>query len=440
MKIFKFGGACIQDPQSIKQLAQLVKAEASRPLVVVVSAMGKTTRALEHVFQQKIAGQPYAIALQERCQFHQNSIDQLLVASRQEARQALALWKAELLAMLSLPLGNGSLDKLYSGIVANGELLASKLVHYYLRENKMDCGWVDARNFIKTNSGFCSAQVDWEITQDLVRHEMVPLLAQQQIVVTQGFIGSNAAGETTTLGKEGSDFTGALLAASIKAHSFTIWKDVPGVMNADPQFFKAPIKFDKLSYQTMITMAFYGAKVVHPKTIQPLAAYNIPVYIKSFYRPHEAGTAITNDAPTAVEQPIYMLKEEQGLMQFSLDDRTCFDEERRGEVLRELAQQNMQVNMLQSSAHVLSVCVDVAPHRVALLLEAFKPALRVHYQPQVSCLTVLHQDDYALQALPEQDVLLAVQGKGIYQAVFQQKETQRIIDQLSSPTSLPIQG
>jgi len=352
MKVFKFGGGCIQNVESVQKLAQIIKSGHPDPLVVVVSAMGKTTRGLEGVFQQKVAGQSYAAGLQRLYQFHQDIIDHFLDTSGQEAYQALALWRKQLEATLALPVTDASLDMLYSRVVAEGDLLASKLIHYHLQEQHVVCAWLDARDYIKTNNRFCNAQVEWTVTQRLIKKDFLPLLGRGQVVLTQGFIGSNEAGETTTLGKEGSDFTGAILAAVLGAQSLTIWKDVPGVMSADPKLFKKVTKFEQLSYQTMEDMSFHGAKVVHPKTIQPLALHDIPLYIRPFHSPHETGTAIANGL-AQVTHPIYILQEDQGLLQLSLDDLTFFDEERMKEVFHQLLQQNLSANVLERSARKL---------------------------------------------------------------------------------------
>ena len=419
MKVFKFGGASIQNPESVRKLAQIIQAEDPHPLVVVVSAMGKTTRGLEAIFQQKVAGQSYAVALQRLYQFHQAMIDHLLVTLRQAAYQALTLWQKQLVATLALPVTDATLDMLYSRVVAGGELLASKLIYYYLQEQHMACTWLDARSYMKTNSGFCNAQVDWTATQHLVKKDFMLLLRQKQVVLTQGFIGSNEAGETTTLGKEASDFTGAILAAALGAQSLTIWKDVPGVMSADPKLFKEATKFDQLSYQAMAEMAFYGAKVVHPKTIQPLAAHNITLYVKPFHRPHEMGTVIAHGS-APVEHPVYILQEDQGLIQLSLDDFTFLDEELLKEVFHQLLQQNLGANMLERSTCKLSICLNDDPCKMKILLAALRQRFKVSYYTQVSLLTVMHQDNSLAQAwLQQKTILLVQQRPGIYQAVFQ---------------------
>jgi aspartate kinase len=418
MKVFKFGGACVQNPEAVRKLELFIKAERSHPLVVVVSAMGKTTQGLEEVLLQKVDTQPYDAAVQRLYRFHQDSINQLLLNSRQEAYQALALWEEQLMTTLAVSASDISSDELYSRIVAGGELLASKLIYYYLRERNVACTWLDARRCIKTNGGFCNAQIDWIATQHLVKKQIAPLLEQGQVVLTQGFIGSNHTEETTTLGKEGSDFTGAILASVLRAQSLTIWKDVPGIMHADPRLFKEAIKFDRISYKTMAEMAFYGAKVVHPSTLQPLAAHNIPLYVRPFHHPHESGTEICNGA-APIEHPIYILRKNQGLLQLSIDDLNFFDEACLEGIFHQLTQQNIQANMFVKSACTLHICLNADSYMVTTLLAALAQRFRVHYQTQVNLLTIMHHDDGTTKTwLQQKNTLLAQQKKGVYQAVF----------------------
>lgn len=419
MKVFKFGGACIQNPEAVRKLGQLIKGEQSHPLVIVVSALGTTTKGLEDVLQQKLATQPYDLAIQRIYRFHQDLIDVLLSTLRQEAYQTLVLWQNQLIATLSCPVTAISLDRLYSKIVAEGELLASRLIYYHLQEQNITCAWLDARRCIKTHSKCCNAQIDWITTERLVTDHIDPLLQQRQIVLTQGFIGSDATGETTTLGREGSDFTGAILASVLGAQSLTIWKDVSGVMSADPKLFKKAIKFDRLTYKTMAEMAFYGAKVVHPKTIQPLATHNIPLCVRPLHAPHEGGTEISHD-PVQIEHPIHILQNNQGLLQLSIDDFLCFDEACEQEVLSQLIQCGMHANMLVRNAYTLSVCFNADLYGVKQLIAVLKQKFKVNYHAQVALLTIMHPNDDMPQAPIQQNkILLAQQSLGIYQVVLQ---------------------
>lgn len=422
MKVFKFGGGCIQQPEAVKKLEQLIRSEPFRPLVIVISAMGKTTSSLEMIFQQRLNKQPYDIALQQLYRFYQGVIDALLHQARQEAYQVLELWREELITTLSPPPTDLSLDKLYSKIVAEGELLTSKLVYCYLQEQHMACTWLDARKCIKTNKGFSNAQVDWVATQHWTKTSIIPLLNENQIVLTQGFIGSDEVGKTTTLGKEGSDFTSAILASVLGAQSVTIWKDVPGIMNADPKLFREAIKLDRISYKAVAEMAFYGAKVLHPKTVQPLEAHNIPLYIKPFHYPHETGTEIANkwDQPG---HPIYILQKDQGLVHLSRKTSAFFDEVCLQEVLYQLIQHDTPANILEKHAYTLSICLNTGSYKLNKLLTTLRQKFRVHYHAPVHLLTVVHQNDQLLQRLLHlKTALLAQKKEHIYQAAFRPEE------------------
>ncbi|MCG8340559.1 MAG: aspartate kinase, partial [Cytophagales bacterium] len=277
MQVFKFGGASIQSAEAVRKAANIIQIHEGTPLVVVISAMGKTTCALEAILQKKMDNQPYKEEIQQRYFYHQNIARSLLVKLKQKVHHELIQWQEQLIKVLSPTLIPHLFDKLYDKFVAHGELIASKIIYYYLKEQEIPCEWVDARRYIRTNSKFRNAQVDWKTTHDLVRSAFPPLLQQKKVVITQGFIGRDENRQTTTLGKEGSDFTGAIVAAILEATSLTIWKDVPGIMNADPKEFDNTIRFDQVSYKEMAEMAFYGAKVVHPKTIQPLGSKDIPL-------------------------------------------------------------------------------------------------------------------------------------------------------------------
>ena len=417
MKVYKFGGGVIQDPQSVRKLAQLIQTEPG-PLVVVVSALGKTTQALEEILHYQVAGRPYTSQLQALHQLYQDIVDELLDGSHEAAYEVLAAWQEALSAMLALPITDASFDKAYSCVVAEGELLTSKLIAYYLQEQRIACTWLDARNYVKTNGSFYNnAQVDWATTQRLAQKGFLPPLEQGNVILTQGFIGSNEAGETTTLGKEGSDFTGAILATVLGADSLTIWKDVPGVMSADPKLFKEAIKFDRLSYETVEKMAFHGAKVIHSKTIRPLAKHNIPLYVKPFHHQNESGTSVTNEA-VELTHPIYILQEDQVLVELSLDDLTSFNEKGIQEVMHQLQTLDLQANLLMRDADQLTICLNAnACQRRALptfLSQRFKVKLQ-----QASLITVLGRSGYLMPSWLEQKAILcSQQSEETYQAAF----------------------
>ncbi|NNK39426.1 MAG: hypothetical protein HKP45_02095 [Winogradskyella sp.] len=419
MQVFKFGGASIQNAASIQQLEQIIKAKYTCPLVIVVSALGKTTSSLEDIFYQNLAKKSYTQTLHRLYQFHQTIIDQLLTTLRQAAHQTLMLWQQQLTATLSLPITDTTLDMRYSSVVATGELLASKLIDYYLKEKHWTCAWLDARAYIKTKEDyFCNAPVDWITTQNLVK-KLRPSLHKKSLLLTQGFISSNTAGETTTLGKEGSDFTGAILATTLKAQSLTIWKDVPGIMHADPNLFKKATKFEQISYHTVEKMAFYGAKIIHPQTIHPLATHNIPLYVKPFYCPHETGTIVKQES-IQLNAPVCIIQDNQLLLQItSLDRFKVFNQEQLQDILHQLGQQKFCINMLVSNPYKMLVCVNNNLYKLPQLLAALSHRYKVNNHIQVKLLTILHQEIHLLQQWQQKkdSALLTQQRPGIYQAV-----------------------
>lgn len=422
MKVFKFGGACIQHAAAIRKLKQLIKAESTSHVVLVISAFGKTTQGLEDVFQKRHDPQSYNATIQQLYQFHHKIIDCLLCSLQEKGIQALTLWREELVTTLTSVTEPTSLDRLYSKIVAGGELLASKLVYYYLQEQKMACTLLDARVCIKTTRSFCNAQVDWVATQCQIKQHVTRLFNQSQVVLTQGFIGSNTMGETTTLGKEGSDFTGAILASALGAQSLTIWKDVPGIMNADPKLFEGAIKFDRISYEDVAKMAFYGAKVLHPHTIQPLATYNIPLYIRPFHHHHEKGTEVSN-GPDRITHPVYILQKGQALLLLRTSNLSFFDEVCLSEVLHLLTQHNTHTNVLTRSAYTAYVCLNVDLCETGRLVGALKEKFEVDYYQPVSLLTIMCQDEDLPSLLPQKEIIFSIQQKpGVYQAVLQDTE------------------
>lgn len=421
MEVFKFGGTCIQCPENLQKLGQIIKVKQHGSLVLVFSAFGKTTIALERIIQKKLAAQPYRPAIKQLYEFHQKIVAQLLGPLQPQGNQAITQWEAQLLKVLSCPTPTTevALGKLYSEVVASGELLASQLIYYYLQACGITVIWLDARTFIKTHKIFYNAKVDWRTTQHCIRRIITPYLQQHQIVVTQGFIGSNRQGETTTLGKEGSDFTGAIVANVLNAQSLTIWKDVPGVMNADPQWFKNAIKFNDISYKLMAEMAFYGAKVLHPHTIQPLAAQNIPLYVRPFKDPHHQGTKVSN-APMSTQHPIYILQRDRAFVQLHQKKSTFFDENCLRDALASFTKYPTHINMLIKSPHTLQICCSIHPTGTHRLLTFLRKEFEIHYQAPVKLLTTInHEGELPKKGFPKSAILAVQKIPGVCQIVWQ---------------------
>jgi len=292
MQVFKFGGASVKDAEAVKNVAEILKKFAVKETIVVISAMGKTTNGLEELVKSFFSktGQNEEI-LQKVKDYHFNIINELFPNKKHPVYNDIENSFVEINWIIEdepLP----DYNQVYDQIVCMGEIVSTKIISAYLLEKGIKNRWVDARGVIQTDNTYREGKVNYELSEPLVKSELIPLLKENKIVVTQGFIGGTSENFTTTLGREGSDYTAALLAYFCNAESVTIWKDVPGVLNADPKWFKNTKKIDELTYHDAIEFTYYGATVIHPKTIKPLQNKNIPLYVKSFLKPEDAGTVI----------------------------------------------------------------------------------------------------------------------------------------------------
>jgi aspartate kinase len=418
MEIFKFGGASLQNPVAIRQLAKIINEYKEQPLVVVVSAMGKTTQSLETILQHHLHNQAYELAVEEVYLFHKNIIQALLADTCPQLETELQNWKQQIIKDLTTANLPEEVEKLYSKIVAWGEILSSKIIYHYLADVGIYFTWVDAREYIKTNFGFINAQLDEAYTKFLIRNELKPMLVQNKFILTQGFIGSDRSGVTTTLGKEGSDFTGAILAAALEADSLTIWKDVPGIMNADPKVFKNTFQFQELSYETMAKMSFYGAQVVHPKTIYPLATQEIPLHVRSFYN-NQAGTIVNSKVQTLIDIPIYILKKEQVLIKVNVDEFIFFEEKHLGVLCEELDKLALRINFLERTPYHISICLNNEPIKIEKFLTVLQTTFNICVQTPIQLLTVIGPVQQAdLSFLEEKTILTKQHNSSVYQVAF----------------------
>lgn len=419
MQIFKFGGASLQNPLAVKEFSNIVTKHKNTPIIVVVSAMGKITQALEEIFQKQLSDQPYEDAIEEVYLFHLEMIEGLLSNGYTPLKDELDSWKIELIEVLKLKYLPEELEKIYSKVIAWGELLSSRIIYYYLTQVGIPCTWVDARKYIKTKSGFMNAILDDDLTQALIQNELKSLLEQNKFLLIQGFIGSDSTGATTTLGKEGSDFTGAILAAFLQAKSLTIWKDVPGIMSADPKTFSNIIKFDELEYETMATMSFYGAQVVHPKTIYPLATHNIPLHIRPFKDKNEKGTIVSNKIQAKINVPIYILRTDQIFIKLSLGEFIFFEEGHISKVLDILSNLSLRTNFIERTPYYVSICVTNDCIKVNTLLSVLKEIFNVEYYPSIHLLTIIGEIDKAdLKFLEGKYILATQRNQSIQQLIY----------------------
>lgn len=386
MKVFKFGGASVKDANAVKNVAEIIKRYPSDKLVVVISAMGKTTNALEEV--AKVFFYKNADAkekLQVVVDYHNTIVNGLFDDKNHPVFEDVnGLISALDWALEDEPIKDYDFE--YDQIVSIGELLSTKIVSHYLNSVGIPCKWVDARDIIQTDNTYRDARVDWAFTEQTAGELIQPSLNSNNVVLTQGFIGCTSENYTTTLGREGSDYTAAILAYCLNAESVTIWKDVPGVLNADPKFFPDAQKFDKLSYYDSIELTYYGATVIHPKTIKPLENKKIPLYVKSFVDVGKEGTTIS-DAAMQPQLSSYIFKVNQVLVSILPKDFSFIAEESLSEIFKIFTIFNIKINLMQNSAISFSVCIDDSA-RLDELMGELKKSYKVLHNKGLELITI----------------------------------------------------
>ncbi|MCJ8166456.1 aspartate kinase [Pontibacter sp. E15-1] len=415
--VYKFGGASVRDAEAFRNLAQIVKLYGGeRQLLIVVSAMGKTTNALELAIDLAYRQQDFAPAYQQTKSYHQEVLQGLFPESEHPVYQRMSHLFAEMHDMLRAIQPTYAYDKAYDQLVSYGELLSSTLLHHFLQEQGLACTWVDSRKYIQTDSTWREAKVDWPWTERLIGRDL-PALLEQQIVVTQGFLGGTNDGHTTTLGREGSDFSAAIFAYALNAAAMYIWKDVEGLLNADPKHFADTVRYPTISYQETLEMAYYGASVIHPKTIKPLANKQIPLYVKSFLNPAGEGTKICECRFENIA-PAYIIKENQCLVSFSVKDFTFISEKNLGTIFNALSELRLKINLMQNSAISFSICTDYHPERLQGLIQTLQDQFVIHYNTALTLYTVKNYDTASLGSiLYQKEVLLEQRTRTTFQFV-----------------------
>ncbi|MDW3193542.1 MAG: aspartate kinase [Cytophagales bacterium] len=348
MRIFKFGGASVKNAAAIRNLQDILSNYADEKLFVVVSAMGKTTNKLEHLAKLGFAQKPYEMAIHEIEQEHIEISEELLGEVPAPIKK--------LFASLANTVARGmeSWPEYYDQVVSHGELLSTSLIVQFLKRT-MPVEWLDARDFIATSEHYMQAKVDIQATKENIS----AILASEKTFLTQGFIGRSANGKSTTLGREGSDYSAALFANFLQADELVVWKDVPGIMTADPKLSSEVKQYDRLTYRRAVEMTYYGAKVIHPKTMGPLAKANIPMTVRSFLDLNQKGTLITSDEALAEEVlPSMVYRYDQVLVSLRIPDGSTIDHLLMSEVMQDLSQLEVQINLMQHSALSFSFCLD----------------------------------------------------------------------------------
>jgi aspartate kinase len=388
-QVYKFGGASVKDAQGVRNLGNILKKYAPKNLLVVVSAMGKTTNALEELNEAYMAGESRTTALFEAIKtYHWSIVTDLFPDTTHPIYDDLANTFVEIDWILE-EIPHPDADFNYDQLVSIGEVLSTKIVAHFVQSLGISCKWIDARNYIQTDNSYREGQVDWEKTTQLISQSLPAILANE-IAITQGFIGSTSENFTTTLGREGSDYSAAIFAFGLKAESLTIWKDVPGVLNADPKLFTDTQKYEQLSYAEALEMTYYGATVIHPKTIKPLQNAGISLLVKPFYAPEETGTLISEITDKQNLIPAIIVKKNQVLISISTTDFSFITENHLSELFATFAHLHIKLNTMQISALSFTVCIDYDAKRFQKLQAALANGFKFKYNEALELITIRH--------------------------------------------------
>ena len=420
MEIYKFGGASIANPKRMIALLEIVNT-AKSPLVIVISAYGKTTNALEKVVtlacenKKEQALEQLAIIEFEHNQFAEkvtsgNNLEEL--KAKLEEHYTELHWSID-------DAGLKTDEYTYDQIVCLGELLSSTIFSYFLKENKVQHKWIDVRDIIRTDDNFQNAIVDEAFTQKKINEIIVPELEKNEIILTQGFVGATSDNASTTLGREGSDYSAALFASMLHADSVSIWKDVEGFLNADPKQFSPTQKIEKITFKEVIEMAYYGAQIIHPKTIKPLQNADIPLFVKCFLDPSLKGTIINNDEEKIIYPPLIVLKEDQVLLQITSRDFSFITEDNISVIYKIFHHQKVKINLIQNAAISLVVCVDFDENALPALIEELENDYKVLRNENMRLLTIRHYlENTAKDIIKEKETFLEQKTRTTHQIVY----------------------
>mgnify|MGYP002397981422 CR=1 FL=1 len=422
MKVFKFGGASVKDAESVKNIANIIHKYSEDTILIVVSAMGKTTNALEAVVNEYYYAKGNARQTLDNIRTqHLKIMDNLFGTVNKALYDKVNNFFVEAEWMLDEK-PQQPYNFVYDQIVSLGELIATAIVSAYLNQVGINNQWLDVRDVLRTDNTYREARVNWEYSDILVKEKLTPLFKTNKIILTQGFIGSTSENFTTTLGREGSDYSAAIFAYLLNADEMYIWKDVAGVLNADPKFYKDAQKLDQISYHDAIELAYYGATVIHPKTIKPLENKNIPLYVKSFLKPEASGTVIRTGVQTKPLIPSFIFKNNQVLISLSAKDFSFIAEDNLSRIFALFASQGIKINLMQNSAISFSVCIDDDAFKVPALIEALQRDFKVLYNTQVMLCTIRHYYQTTIDTLTSgRDLLLEQRSRNTAQFVMKDK-------------------
>jgi aspartate kinase len=408
MKVFKFGGASVKDAEAIKNVGSILLRFEHQPVLVVVSAMGKTTNKLEECLTFLLAQDQlnYYHTVDSLRDFHLNIAGELF----QDQPRKVFRFIDDIFEQLKnkfekLLAEQGSFE--YDQVVSLGEVLSSYLIHEYVLELGLKSEWLDARRLIRTDHHYQEANVNWEKSEALITARINSSEPQTNTFITQGFIGHTAEGFSTTLGREGSDYSAAIFAYCTNATEVTIWKDVPGMLNADPKFFENTQLLSKISYREAIELAYFGASVIHPKTVKPLQNKQIPLYVKSFMAPEEPGTTIQSEGGSDHLIPSFIVKKNQLLITISASDFSFINEDALAKIFEIFYSTRIKINLMQNSALNFSVLVDGGKVHLETLIKHLTPTFTCKYNEGVELVTIRHYNQATVvQMTANREVLL----------------------------------
>lgn len=417
MQVFKFGGASIKDIQAVENIAEILLNFKHEKLVVVVSAMGKTTNKLEGILDNFLNNKNYQTDISDLFEAHQQIIEGLFrnpAIIIQELKKLIDELKADLIHYKNQPF-----NFLYDAIISMGERISSMIICHYLMEKSFSVELLAAKELVVTDEHYKEAQVDWILTKEQITKAINKSHKGTDILIVQGFIGGDRAGNFTTLGREGSDYTAAIFASCLHASSVTIWKDVPGILNADPKKIESAVLYKELSYQEAAEMTYYGASVIHPKTIKPLANQKIPLYVRSFQEPLAAGTVI-HDCLVQHVEPCIIIKENQCLITFKVTDFTFISEYNLSKIFSALSKHHIKINMMQNSAISFSVCVNEEAYKLTPFMESLQADFDILYNNGLTLITIKNYQEIVIDQLKtDKQLFIEQRTRKNYQMVVQ---------------------
>ncbi len=409
MKVFKFGGASIKDATGVKNVSEIINNQIDSGLLIVVSALGKTTNHMEKLLDAYYYNKADKEAVFDFIKNeHLSIVNELFDSTQKDVFEEIGE-QFEILYEYINGEFSENYDFEYDQVVSFGELLSSKIVYFYLKLKNIPAVWMDARSIIRTDNTYREGHIDWEKTIRKTKKLIEPYYKEgrDEIVVTQGFIGGTSEGFTTTLGREGSDFSAAILGFSLDAESVTIWKDVEGLLNADPRVFEDTVKLDKIPYREAIELAYYGASIIHPKTLQPLQNKKIPLHVKSFINEKGEGSVI-HDFSIKRLVPCYIVKRDQVLISISPKDFSFIAEENLSTIFGLFAFFGVKINLMQNSAISFSLCVDNKSN-IGELIEELQTEFYVKYNSNMELFTIRYYDRNSMDKITKDRTVILEQ-------------------------------